>query len=103
VRHGRHRGHAHVRAVRLHLRRGRPVAADQASPGNTYFAGGFWQGIEDGDPGLSADSLASNPTGRMGTAEEMARAVVFLSSPVSSFTTGTNLVVDGALTRGIQL
>ena len=37
---------------------------------------------------------------RPGTA---ARAVVFLSSPVSSFTTGTNLVVDGALTRGIQL
>ena len=35
--------------------------------------------------------------------KEMARAVVFLSSPLSSFTTGTNLVVDGALTRGIQL
>jgi NAD(P)-dependent dehydrogenase (short-subunit alcohol dehydrogenase family) len=39
----------------------------------------------------------------MGTPEEMVRAVVFLASPVSSFTTGTNLVVDGALTRGIQL
>jgi 3-oxoacyl-[acyl-carrier protein] reductase len=39
----------------------------------------------------------------MGRPEEMARAVVFLTSPVSSFTTGTNLVVDGALTRGIQL
>ena len=33
----------------------------------------------------------------------MARAVVFLPSPVSSFTTGTDLVVDGALTRGIPL
>ena len=82
---------------------GRDVRANVVSPGNTYFAGGFWQGIENGDPGLFADSLALNPTGRMGTAEEMARAVVFLSSPVSSFTTGTNLVVDGALTRGIQL
>ncbi len=82
---------------------GRGVRANVVSPGNTYFEGGFWQGIENGDPGLFADSLASNPTGRMGTAEEMARAVVFLSSPVSSFTTGTNLVVDGALTRGIQL
>jgi 3-oxoacyl-[acyl-carrier protein] reductase len=29
--------------------------------------------------------------------------VVFLSSPLSSRTTGTHLVVDGGLTRGIQL
>ena len=79
------------------------IRVNSVSPGNTYFEGGFWQGIENGNPELFAESLALNPTGRMGTAEEMARAVVFLSSPVSSFTTGTNLVVDGALTRGIQL
>jgi len=39
----------------------------------------------------------------MGTATEMAAAIAFLASPVSSFTSGTNLVVDGALTRGVQL
>ena len=39
----------------------------------------------------------------MATAEEIAAGVVFLSSPVSSFTSGTNLVIDGALTRGVQL
>ena len=39
----------------------------------------------------------------MATAEEVARPVVFLSSPVASFVSGTNLVVDGALTRGVQL
>lgn len=82
---------------------GRGVRANVVSPGNTYFAGGFWQGIEQAQPELYSTSLALNPTGRMGTPQEMARAVVFLSSPVSSFTTGTNLVVDGALTRGIQL
>ena len=48
-------------------------------------------------------AVGLNPTGRMGTPKDTARAVVFLSSPVSSFTTGTHLVVDGALTRGIQL
>jgi 3-oxoacyl-[acyl-carrier protein] reductase len=82
---------------------GRGVRANVVSPGNTYFPDGFWQGIERGEPELFATALGLNPTGRMGTAEEMAKAVVFLSSPVSSFTTGTNLVVDGALTRGVQL
>jgi 3-oxoacyl-[acyl-carrier protein] reductase len=82
---------------------GSGVRANVVSPGNTYFEGGIWNGIQQGNPELFADSLALNPTGRMGTPEEMARAVVFLTSPVSSFTSGTNLVVDGALTRGIQL
>lgn len=82
---------------------GRRVRANVVSPGNTYFPDGFWSAVEQGAPDVYASALALNPTGRMGTPEEMAKAVVFLSSPVSSFTTGTNLVVDGALTRGIQL
>jgi 3-oxoacyl-[acyl-carrier protein] reductase len=73
------------------------------SPGNTFFEGGVWDQISHGNPELYAAALALNPTGRMGTPQEMARAVVFLASPTSSFTTGTNLVVDGALTRGVQL
>jgi 3-oxoacyl-[acyl-carrier protein] reductase len=44
-----------------------------------------------------------NPTGQMGTPEEVAAPVVFLASPVASRVSGTNLVVDGALTRGVQL
>jgi 3-oxoacyl-[acyl-carrier protein] reductase len=79
------------------------VRANTVSPGNTYFEGGVWQQIESGQPELFATALGLNPTGRMGKPEEMARAVVFLSSPLSSFTSGTNLVVDGALTRGVQL
>jgi len=79
------------------------VRANTVSPGNTFFEGGVWHQIQDGNPELYATALGLNPTGRMGTPEEMARAVVFLASPVSSFTTGTNLVVDGALTRGVQL
>lgn len=82
---------------------GSGVRANTVSPGNTYFAGGVWQQIEQGQPDLYASALGLNPTGRMGTPAEMAAAVVFLASPVSSFTTGTNLVVDGALTRGVQL
>jgi 3-oxoacyl-[acyl-carrier protein] reductase len=79
------------------------VRANVVSPGNTYFAGGVWQQIEQGDADLFSTALGLNPTGQMGTPEETARAVVFLSSPVASRISGTNLVVDGALTRGIQL
>ena len=81
----------------------RNVRANVVSPGNTYFTGGVWAQIEQGNPELYATVLGLNPTGRMGTPQEMARAVVVLASPVSSFTSGTNLVVDGALTRGVQL
>ncbi len=48
-------------------------------------------------------ALDMNPTGCMGTPQEMANAVAFLASPAASFVTGTNLVVDGALTKGVQL
>jgi NAD(P)-dependent dehydrogenase (short-subunit alcohol dehydrogenase family) len=78
------------------------IRANTVSPGNTYFPGGVWQSIEGGNPDLFSFAMGLNPTGRMGTAEEVAAGVVFLSSPVSSRISGTNLVVDGALTRGIQ-
>jgi NAD(P)-dependent dehydrogenase (short-subunit alcohol dehydrogenase family) len=82
---------------------GRGVRANVVSPGNTYFEGGFWHGAEKNMPDLYASQVAQNPTGRMGRPEEMARAVVFLSSPASGFTTGAHLLVDGALSHGIQL
>ena len=79
------------------------IRANTVSPGNTYFEGGVWEQIRNGNPKLYADALALNPMGRMGRPEEMARAAVFLASPAASFISGTNLVVDGALTRGVQL
>jgi 3-oxoacyl-[acyl-carrier protein] reductase len=79
------------------------IRVNAVSPGNTYFDGGIWQMIERGNPDLFKQALALNPTGRMAAPEEIARGIVFLASPASSFTTGTNLVIDGALTRGVQL
>jgi 3-oxoacyl-[acyl-carrier protein] reductase len=79
------------------------IRANTVSPGNTYFPGGVWTSIEDNNPELFATALALNPTGRMATPQEVANAVLFLSSRAASFVTGTNLLVDGALTRGVQL
>ncbi len=98
-----------VKAALIHYAQGlafqlaaKNIRANSVSPGNTYFPGGIWERIERENPTLFAESLALNPTGRMGKPEEVARGVVFLASPAASFITGTNLVVDGALTRGVQ-
>jgi 3-oxoacyl-[acyl-carrier protein] reductase len=85
-----------------HQLAGKGIRANSVSPGNTYFEGGVWNMIRDNNPDLYNTALALNPTGRMGTPQEMANAVVFLASRAASFITGTNLVVDGALTRGVQ-
>jgi len=78
------------------------IRANSVSPGNIYFEGGVWDRIEKGNPELFSYALGLNPTGRMGKPQEIANAVVFLASPAAGFCMGTNLVADGALTRGVQ-
>lgn len=54
--------------------------------------------IVHGYPADSPPALASpHPMGRFVTANEVAEAIVYLASPRSGSTTGTNLVVDGGL------
>lgn len=79
------------------------IRANTVSPGNTYFEGGIWENIEQNNTQMFTEALSLIPMGRMARPEEIARGVVFLSSPASSFTTGTNMVIDGALTKGVQL
>ncbi|MFA7596355.1 MAG: SDR family oxidoreductase [Novosphingobium sp.] len=83
--------------ARVHA--GKKIRCNVLSPGNVYFKGGVWQTIQQDMPDYFDSMIKANPTGRMGTPEEIASAVVFLSSPRSSFTTGANLVVDGCLTQ----
>lgn len=93
-------GYVHGLAMQL---AGKGIRANTVSPGNTYFEGGVWASIETGNPELFQMAVGLNPTGHMGTPEEVAAPVVFLASPRAARVSGTNLVVDGALTRGIQL
>jgi len=78
------------------------VRANMVSPGNVFFAGGVWDTVRQQNPDMFATMLGRNPMGRMGTPEEVANAVVFLASPRASFITGTNLIIDGALTQRVQ-
>jgi NAD(P)-dependent dehydrogenase (short-subunit alcohol dehydrogenase family) len=78
------------------------IRANMVSPGNVYFKGGVWHRHEENNPNYFKAVLARNPTGRMGTPQEVANAAVFLASPRASFITGINLIVDGALTQRVQ-
>ena len=78
------------------------VRANMVSPGNVYFKGGVWNVLEQSNPELFRTMVGRNPMGRMGTPQEVANAVVFLASPRASFITGTNLIIDGALTQRVQ-
>lgn len=77
------------------------IRVNAVSPGNTYFEGGIWQNIEQGMPDMFKTAMSLNPTGRMGTPQEVAAGVVFLASPVASRISGTNLIIDGALTKAV--
>lgn len=80
----------------------RGIRANVVSPGTTWFEAGFWHKVELEDPEDFADAMSRNPMGRMATPEDIANAVIFLSSAAASFVTGVNLVVDGGLTRRVQ-
>ena len=79
------------------------IRVNVVSPGTIYVEDGFWGNVERDSPDRFQAVVKANPFGRMGTPEEVARSVAFLASPASSFTSGTNLLVDGALSRGVQM
>ncbi|MFC3070380.1 SDR family NAD(P)-dependent oxidoreductase [Phenylobacterium soli] len=78
------------------------VRCNVVSPGTVFFEGGVWGNVKQGMPGFFDQMIKRNPTGRMATPEEVAAATVFLASPRSAFTTGINMVVDGAISRRVN-
>lgn len=97
-----------IKAALIHYAKGlsrqlvaKNIRVNCICPGNTYFEGGIWNSIEKGNPELFASTLKVNPTGKFGTAEEVAAGVVFLASKVASRVSGANLTIDGALTVAV--
>nr|WP_321362256.1 SDR family oxidoreductase [uncultured Hyphomonas sp.] len=72
------------------------------SPGMVFFEGGIWHMVQTNQPDFFKQANSRNPTGRCATPQEIANAAVFLASPASSYTTGVNLVVDGAVSNRVN-
>lgn len=78
------------------------VRVNMVSPGTILEDGNTWGRQRDAGAERYKRMLAKNPSGRMGTPQEVAAAVVFLASTQASFVSGVNFVVDGALTARVQ-
>jgi 3-oxoacyl-[acyl-carrier protein] reductase len=92
---------AHIKYVAPgYARKG--IRINAVSPGTIYFKGGVWNMIEQHMPDMYKGALGANPMGRMGKPEEVANVVAFVASPMASFVTGANYVVDGSITTRIQ-
>ncbi|MBT9598140.1 MAG: SDR family oxidoreductase, partial [Vitreoscilla sp.] len=72
------------------------------SPGPTSYPGGNWDMIKGAMPELYTKTLGEMPLGRFGAPEDVARSMLFLSSPMASYITGANLVIDGGYTKRVQ-
>ena len=71
------------------------IRVNCVAPGSIDFPDGFWDGIHKGNEAFYNMVVASIPFGRMGRPEEVANAVVFLSSPKASWVSGAMVPVDG--------
>ena len=78
------------------------IRVNTVSPGPVDFPGGAWDKLHEGRPEFYEGIRARIPLGRLGRAEEVARAVTFLASPAASFCTAVNLVVDGGFVSRVQ-
>ncbi|WP_426324905.1 SDR family oxidoreductase [Microbacterium sp. E-13] len=72
------------------------IRVNSISPG--YVLTDLTQQIIDREPELEADWVSRIPQGRMATPGDLTGLVVFLASPVSSYLTGQQIVIDGGYT-----
>ena len=78
----------------------RRIRVNAVSPGSTNTPG-LSQLLASTDSGQQRLKMISNtvPLGRLGTPDEIAKAVVFLASDDASYITGTELFVDGGFAQ----
>lgn len=81
---------------------GKGIRVNTVCPGPIFIEGGSWDRIKQGRPAMFEDAQKGHPGGELGTAQDVANSVVFLSSPAAKHVTGVNLVVDGGYTKRVN-
>jgi 3-oxoacyl-[acyl-carrier protein] reductase len=71
------------------------IRVNMVSPGPIFFEGGPWDRVKARAPQMLDAAKEACVIGRLGEPQDIANAVVFFASPVSGFTVGQNLHVDG--------
>ena len=76
------------------------IRINAVAPGNILFKGSIWEKKLKKNKNKVLDMISTKVAmNRFGTPDEIAYAVSFLASPLSSFTTGNILVIDGGQTK----
>jgi len=78
------------------------IRVNTVSPGPVFFEGGNWDTVKQHAKEVYDATLAQMVLGRFGVCEDVAKTIVFIASPASSWTTGTNIIIDGGYTKRVQ-
>jgi 3-oxoacyl-[acyl-carrier protein] reductase len=77
------------------------IRVNIVSPGPIYFEGGPWDRVKARAPQMLEAAKEACVIGRLGEPQDIANAVAFFASPVSGFTVGQNLHVDGGFMQHV--
>lgn len=78
------------------------VRCNVVSPGPIFIEGGDWDRIKQAKPEFYEASAKIHPAGQLGTASDVADAVVFLASDRAKHINGVNLTVDGGFLKRVN-
>lgn len=75
------------------------IRVNTIAPGSIEFEGGLWDQMKQNNRDFYDMALASIPSGRLGTPDEVGKVAAFLVSPCASWVTGACISVDGGQHR----
>lgn len=78
------------------------IRVNCVTPGPVFTTDGPWQYIKDNMTEFHDSILQQIPFGRMGSGEELGKAIAFVASPACRYMTGANIRIDGSMTKGVQ-